>query len=139
MPAKKATKAKQAEKARDAERDKKNAAAAAADLVRRPLLMSLGAISLIEEELADLMDSWVERGEKAQKNGRKYIKKLRKKGAEIFKETKEKAKEKAEEAQEEVEPKEELIPRILHWLNIPTHEDIQALDKRVDDLLKKVA
>ncbi|GAB4348422.1 MAG: hypothetical protein Kow0099_30950 [Candidatus Abyssubacteria bacterium] len=136
MPAKKA---KKPEKTSNSEREKKNAAATAANLVRRPLLMSLGAISLLEEELADLMDSWVERGEKAQKDSRKYFKRLRKRGSELFKETKEKAKAKAEKIEDELEPREDLIPRILHWLNIPTHEDIRALDRRVDALLKKVA
>ncbi|RJP66426.1 MAG: hypothetical protein C4532_16040 [Candidatus Abyssobacteria bacterium SURF_17] len=110
---------------------KKNGSGAAG-VLRRPFLISVGALALAEEQVSSLVDSLTKRGEKAQKLGEKYFKKLRKNSSDILKRVQKKEENKAE-------PKDDLILRALHWLNVPTHDDIVALDKKVDALLRKVA
>jgi poly(hydroxyalkanoate) granule-associated protein len=111
---------------------KANADSSAAGVLRRPFLISVGALALAEEQASGLVDSLTKRGEKAQKAGQKYIKKLMENGRQKSKDSKKKAEKKAE-------PREDWVLRALHWLNIPTREDIDALDKKVDALLKRVA
>ncbi len=119
-------------KAKAPVRVKANAESSAAGVLRRPFLMSVGALALAEEQASSLMDSLTKRGEKAQKAGQKYIKKLTENGRKKSENSKKKAEKKAE-------PREDWFLRALHWLNIPTREDIEALDKKVDALLKRVA
>lgn len=119
-------------KAKTAGGAKANADSSAAGVLRRPFLISVGALALAEEQASGLVDSLTKRGEKAQKAGQKYIKKLMENGRQKSKDSKKKAEKKAE-------PREDWVLRALHWLNIPTREDIDALDKKVDALLKRVA
>jgi poly(hydroxyalkanoate) granule-associated protein len=128
MPAKKKTRdVKQAKK--------KSPATSAARFLNLPLVLSLGVLSFAEEQVSDFVESLTKRGEKTEKAGRKYLKKLMKTGSEKAKQ----APKKIEKKVEKEAPKEEWILRALHRLNIPTHNDLAALDKRVDALLKRVA
>jgi poly(hydroxyalkanoate) granule-associated protein len=105
---------------------------AAADMLRRPFLISVGALALVEEQASSMIDSLVKRGEKARKAGEKYLKKLNKKVAE-----KPKKQEKVEKKTEE--PETDWYLRALEWLNLPTRDDVDQLNKRIDALMRKVA
>lgn len=117
-------------KASPAAQAKKNGAGAAG-VLRRPFLISVGALALAEEQVSHFVDSLTKRGEKAQKLGEKYFKRLRKNGSDILK--------RVQKIEKKAEPKDDLILRALHWLNVPTRDDIVALDKKVDALLRRVA
>ncbi len=119
------------EKAKKETRQKGNGTSEIADLLRRPLLISVGLLALAEEQASSLVDSLVERGEKAEKAGEKYIKKLNKSASKAFK--------KAKKTAEERRPNGDWIERTLHWLNVPSKSDIEKLNKKVDILMKKVA
>jgi len=118
-------------KTKKAARAKGNGKLNAVDMLRRPLLISIGALALAEEQASDLIDSLIEKGEKAQKAGEKYLKKLEKRASETF--------EKPKSAAEKRQPKEDWILRALHWLNVPTRHDIEKLNNKVDTLMRKVA
>lgn len=98
----------------------------------RPALISLGLMAFAEEQVSSALDTLTKRGEKVRKSGAKYFRKLIEEGQEHFEEQRERMK-------EEVGESRDLVPRLLHWLNIPTRDDIERLDKRVDALLKRVA
>jgi poly(hydroxyalkanoate) granule-associated protein len=125
-----------------ADRAKGNGKFDATSVLRRPLLISVGALSLAEDQFSDLISSLTKRGEKTRKAGRKYFKKLLENGSDIFKKAEKKAEKKTDmpsKPEKKGEPKEEWLLRVLHLFNMPTREDIAALDKKVDALLKKVA
>lgn len=103
--------------------------------LRRPLLISVGALSLAQEQVSELLNSLSKRGHKAQKASREYLEKLMENGSDIVK----KIEKQADKVEKKAEVRGDLIPRVLHLLNLPTREDIIALDKKVEALLKKVA
>jgi poly(hydroxyalkanoate) granule-associated protein len=109
--------------------EKKNGKAKDTGLLRRPFLISVGALALAEEQASDMIDSLLDRGEKARKAGEKYMKK----------ENASKSAKKKPAAKKKAFSGEELLGRALHWLNIPTRKDIEKLNRKVDSLLKKVA
>jgi poly(hydroxyalkanoate) granule-associated protein len=96
------------------------------------LLISVGALALAEEQASDLLDSFVKRGEKTRKAGKKYVKKLLKNGSKTS--AKPVKKEKKAERQED-----DWVQRALHWLNIPTRNDIEQINKKVEALARRVA
>ena len=108
---------------------KKNGKAKDTGLLRRPFLISVGALALAEEQASDMIDSLLDRGEKARKAGEKYMKK----------EDASKSAKKKPAAKKKSRAGEDLLGRALHWLNIPTRKDIEKLNRKVDSLLKKVA
>ena len=73
----------------------------------------------------------IEQGEKAEKAGEKYVKKLNKDASKTLK--------KAKKSAEKRRPNGDWIVRTLHWLNVPTRDDVEKLNKKVDTLMKKVA
>jgi poly(hydroxyalkanoate) granule-associated protein len=92
--------------------------------VRRVLLAGMGVMALTMDEVQDFVDKMVERGELAEKDGKK-----------IVREVMEKRKKKAEEAQEKVSKR---VREILDRMDISTKADIEALSQAVDALSKKV-
>jgi poly(hydroxyalkanoate) granule-associated protein len=70
----------------------------------------------------------VERGEIAEKDGRRLVKDIM-----------ERRKQRAEEAAGEVEDEmEKRIEEMLHRMNVPTKNDIDALSRKITTLTKKV-
>jgi polyhydroxyalkanoate synthesis regulator phasin len=86
---------------------------------------------MAEEQASSLIDSLIEQGEKAEKAGEKYVKKLNKDASKTLK--------KAKKSAEKRRPNGDWIIRTLHWLNVPTRDDVEKLSKKVDTLMKKVA
>ena len=92
--------------------------------VRRVLLAGMGGMALTMDEVQDFVDKMVERGELAEKDGRK-----------IVREVMEKRKKKAGEAQGKVNKR---VREILDRMDISTKADIESLSQAVDALSKKV-
>ena len=97
------------------------------ETVHRVLLAGGGAVALTTDEIQDL----VERGEIAERDGRKLVKDVisRRNGAE------KQVEKSVENASNMVEDQ---IEKILNRLNVPTKHDIEELGKKIAHLTKKV-
>lgn len=95
------------------------------DAVRRVLLASIGAVALAADEIEDFVNKLVERGEIAEKDGRKLVKDVLERRKEM-----------------EMRPIEQKLDRqmdrFLTRLNIPTRDDVESLSARIADLSKKL-
>lgn len=98
------------------------------ETVRRVLMAGVGAVVLAQEEIEEFVNKLIERGEIAEKDGRKLIN-------EIVDKRKKKAQESTQSAQEEVDKR---LDGLLDRLNIPTKGDIDALNAKVTELTNKV-
>lgn len=98
------------------------------EMARRVLLAGVGAVALAQEEVEAFVNKLVERGEIAEKDGRKLIKEMM-----------DKRRKKAESVVEEVsDDMDQRIETMLHRMNVPTKGDIEALSKKIATLTKKV-
>lgn len=91
---------------------------------RKVLLASIGVVALAQEEIEAFIQKLVERGEIAEKDGKK-----------LLHEIKDKRKIRTEEAEEEVNKR---VIEILDTMNVPTKTDIEELGKMITTLTKKV-
>ncbi|MCB8984011.1 MAG: phasin family protein [Ardenticatenaceae bacterium] len=98
------------------------------DAVRRVLMAGIGAVVLAQEEVEEFVNKLIERGEIAEKDGRKLIN-------EVVEKRKKKAQDTTQNAQDEVDKR---LEGILDRLNIPTKSDIDALNAKVTELTDKV-
>lgn len=94
------------------------------DLARKVLLASIGAMALAQDEVEDFVDRLVERGEIAEKDGRKLVK-----------EVMDRRKKETKKAEDEVGKR---VQETLDRLNVPTKADIEALGDKIAALTKKV-
>ena len=98
------------------------------EMARKVLLAGIGAMALTQEEIEKFVGKLVERGEIAEKDGRKLIKDVmerrRKKGAEVRSDT-----------EDEVEKRME---EVLTRMNIASKSDIDALNRKITTLTKKL-
>ena len=94
------------------------------DLARRVLMAGIGAMVLAQEEVEEFVAKLVERGEIAEKDGKKLV-------AEVM----ERSKKDAKKGQEQFDRRfEEVMTR----MNVPTKADITSLSDKIDDLSKRV-
>ena len=94
------------------------------EAARKVLLASFGAVALAQEEIEDFVNKLVERGEIAEKDGKKLIR-----------ETMEKRKKEAKKAEDQLDKRME---EILDRMNVPSKSDIEALGAKISALTKKV-
>ncbi|MFQ5611739.1 MAG: phasin family protein [Anaerolineae bacterium] len=94
------------------------------EAAHKVLLAGIGAVALAQDEIEDFVDKLIERGEIAEKDGRKMLKDVL-----------ERRRKQAKKAEGRVEKRlEELLGR----MNVPSKADIDALEARVAELTKKV-
>jgi len=98
------------------------------EMTRKVLLAGIGAVALTQEELEKFVQKLVDRGEIAEKDGRRLIN-------EMMERRRKKAEEVSEETEEELDKRME---HMLHRMNIPTREDIAQLNRKITQLSKKV-
>lgn len=94
------------------------------EAARRVLLAGIGAVALAQDEVEDFVDRLVERGEIAEKDGRKLINEV------MDRRTKQTAK-----VEDEMSKR---VEEILDRMNVPTKADIEALGEKIAALTKKV-
>jgi polyhydroxyalkanoate synthesis regulator phasin len=92
--------------------------------LRRVLLASVGVVALTIEEIGELVDKLVERGEIAEQEGKKLVIEI-----------KEKRKKKTDEAEVVASSR---VREALDKMDIPTKSDIEDLSKKITTLSKKV-
>lgn len=93
------------------------------DIARKVLLAGVGAAALAGDEIEDFVNRLVERGEIAERDGRKLVKDVL-------------------ERRKQTTGIEERIDRQIEQfvarLNVPTKADVDALSSRIADLSKKI-
>jgi len=93
------------------------------EAVRKVLLAGIGAVALAQEEIEDFVNKLVDRGEIAEKDGRKLVR-----------EVMERRKKDAEKAEDEFSKR---VEEILERMNVPTKADIDSLGEKITSLSKK--
>jgi polyhydroxyalkanoate synthesis regulator phasin len=94
------------------------------EATRKVVLASIGAMALAQEELEQFINKLVERGEIAEKDGKK-----------LYHEAMDKRKKETKKAEGELDKRmEELLAR----MNVPSKSDIDALSAKITALTKKV-
>jgi poly(hydroxyalkanoate) granule-associated protein len=94
------------------------------EALRKVLLASIGAFALGKEEVEDFVDKLIERGEIAEKDGRKLVH-----------EVMDRRKKDAEKAEDEVTKR---VESVMERMSVPTKADIDALSEKIVALSKKV-
>jgi polyhydroxyalkanoate synthesis regulator phasin len=94
------------------------------EATRKVLLAGIGAVALAQEEIEKFINQLIERGEIAEKDGKKLLKEVR-----------DKRKKGAEKAEDEVTKR---VETVLDRMNVPSKADIDALSKKISELSKKV-
>ena len=97
-------------------------------LARKVLLAGIGAVALAQEEVEDFVVRLVDRGEIAEKDGRRLI-------SDVLERRKKDVKKVGGRVSDGLE---ETIETVLHRMNIPTKEDINHLTQKINTLTKKV-
>jgi poly(hydroxyalkanoate) granule-associated protein len=92
--------------------------------LRRVLLAGIGAVALTFEEMGELVDKLVERGEIAEEEGKKLVNEIR-----------EKRKKTTDEAEDIASTR---MREMMDKMDIPTKSDIDALSNKIAALSKKV-
>lgn len=98
------------------------------EMVRKVLLASIGAVALTQEEIEKFVSKLVERGEIAEKDGRKLVKDLMEKRRKKTTEVKEESEEEFEKRMEEV----------LARMNIASKSDVDSINRKLTTLSKKL-
>ena len=98
------------------------------EMARKVLLAGIGAMALTQEEIEKFVGKLVERGEIAEKDGRKLIKDVmerrRKKSAEVRSDTEDEFEKRMED--------------VLSRMNIASKSDIDGLNRKITTLTKKL-
>ena len=94
------------------------------EATRKVVLASFGAMALAQEELEQFINKLVERGELAEKDGKKLIR-----------EAMDKRKKETKKAESELDKR---IEELLARMNVPSKTDIDALSAKITALTKKV-
>lgn len=98
------------------------------EIAHKVLLAGIGVVALTQEEVEKFVTRLVERGEIAEKDGRKMLKDVM-----------ERRKKQAEEVRSETEDKvDRRLDEMLTRLNVPTRDDIDTLSKQIASLTRKV-
>ena len=98
------------------------------EMARNVLLAGIGVVALTQEEVEKFVHKLIERGEIAEKDGRRLINDVR-----------EKRRRKSEEISVEAEATYEgRMEEVLARMNIPSKSDIDALSRKITILTEKV-
>lgn len=92
--------------------------------LRRVLLASIGVVALTIDEIGDLVDKLVERGEIAEQEGKKLVTEI-----------KEKRKKKTDEAEDVANKR---MREMMDKMEIPSKADIEELSNKIATLSRKV-
>jgi len=94
------------------------------EALRRMLLATIGAAAIAQDEIESLVDRLVERGEIAEKDGKKLVR-----------EVMDKRKGRATKVEEEISKH---LESVLDRMNIPSKADVEALSQKIAALSKKI-
>jgi poly(hydroxyalkanoate) granule-associated protein len=98
------------------------------ETARKFFLAGLGAAMLAQDEMVDLANKLVERGEATQEKRRKMV-------DDFVSERRKQSKEAVKRAEKDFGKQME---QVLHRLNMPTRSEVKALNRKITRLTKKV-
>lgn len=105
-------------------------------IAHRVLLAGIGAVALAQEEIEEFVERLVERGEIAEKDGRRILNDvLSRRRRQSVDESQNGSPEVVAEAGSEMDKR---VEGLLHRMNIPTKTDIDALGLKISALTEKV-
>ncbi len=94
------------------------------EMLRKVMLATIGAAVIAQEEIEALINRMIERGEIAEKDGKK-----------LMHEMMDKRKSRTMKVEDEINKN---ISDVLERMNIPTRTDIDALSQKINGLSKKI-
>ncbi len=103
--------------------------------VHRVLMAGVGAVALAQEEVEDFVSKLVDRGELAEKDGRKLITDLSDKRKDAQTRVQETAQSRVQETADAADRRME---KLLSRMNVPTKSDIAELSEKIALLSEKV-
>lgn len=96
--------------------------------LRKILLAGIGAVAVAQEEIEDFVNKLIDRGEIAEKDGRKLV-------TDVMERRREAVKESTQKASDEIDKR---IEGLLERLNLPTRSEIEKLTAKIGELNAKV-
>ena len=96
--------------------------------VESALRASIGLFSMGKEEVEAIINRMVERGELAEKDGRRILRDLYRRPKESMKQVNQRVENAVDET----------IVGMLNMLNVPTRTDLQTLTEKINELAEKV-
>ncbi|HUW13194.1 MAG TPA: phasin family protein [Anaerolineae bacterium] len=117
------TEAQIEEMAEQIQEEAKDIATPFLDVARKVLLASIGAWALAADEIEDFVSRLVDRGEIADKDGRKLVKDVL---------------DRRREMSPIAQTVDQQMDRFLARLNVPTRADVDALNASIADLTRKI-
>jgi len=107
-------------------------------LIHKALLAGVGAVALAQDEVEDLVNRLVERGEIAEADGKRMLKDVIEQRRESVEQVQRKANEYLDHPSRAVDDVEKRIQTVMAKMNIPTKDEIEALSARISALTRKV-
>lgn len=94
------------------------------DFLKKAISFGYGALLITKENVEELIDEMVKKGEIKKEEAKAQVK-------EIFN--------KVLSSKKEVETKiEEIVEGVLHRLDIPTRHELQEMQKKLDEIIKRL-
>ncbi len=107
-------------------------------LIHKALLAGVGAVALAQDEVEDLVNRLVERGEIAESDGKRMLKDVVEQRRESVEQVQRKASEYLDHPSRAVDDVEKRIQTVMTKMNIPTKDEIEALSAKISALTRKV-
>ncbi len=94
------------------------------DIIKKAINLGYGALIMTKENVEELMDEMVKKGEIKKDEAKAQVK-------EVFN--------KILSSKKEIESKlEEIVEKVLHKLDIPTRNELQQMQKKLEEIVKKL-
>ncbi|MBU6392900.1 MAG: phasin family protein [Planctomycetes bacterium] len=94
------------------------------DIIKKAINLGYGALIMTKENVEELMDEMVKKGEIKKDEAKAQVK-------EVFN--------KILSSKKEIESKiEEIVEKALHKLDIPTRNELQQMQKKLEEIVKKL-
>ncbi|MDE1888964.1 MAG: phasin family protein [Planctomycetota bacterium] len=94
------------------------------DIIKKAINLGYGALIMTKENVEELMDEMVKKGEIKKDEAKAQVK-------EVFN--------KILSSKKEIELKiEEIVEKVLHKLDIPTRNELQQMQKKLEEIVKKL-
>lgn len=101
------------------------------NLAHRVLLAGVGAVGLAQDEVEEFVDRLVDRGQMAEDEGKKVVRDVLEKRKKLFERRSESLKRGGSEL-------EQRVAEVVDKLNIPSKDEIEALNDKITALTKKL-
>ncbi len=94
------------------------------EIINKVINLGLGAVLLTKENIEDVIDEMVKKGEIKKDEAKAQVNELLKKVL---------------SSKEEVESRiEKIVENMLHKLDIPTRKELQQMQKKLDEIIKRL-